>query len=115
MYEIDEAAKAITEAADPAANIIFGAMVDDSMSGDIKITVIATGFDQGAPHKNKEKENEIGKPVLGLGGLPPLAPMEDELDDEIEQPVTPGGMGIGSEEPKQDDMEVPAFIRRKLK
>jgi len=45
MYEIDEAAKAITEAADPDANIIFGANIDEAMQGEVKITVIATGFD----------------------------------------------------------------------
>lgn len=52
MYEVEEASKAITEAAHPDANIIFGAMVDDAMSGEIKITVIATGF-----------ETEISKPA----------------------------------------------------
>lgn len=45
MHEIDEAAKAITEAIDPAANIIFGAVLDETMDDDIKITVVATGFD----------------------------------------------------------------------
>lgn len=45
MHEIDEAAKTITEAVDPAANIIFGAVLDETMEDDIKITVVATGFD----------------------------------------------------------------------
>jgi cell division protein FtsZ len=45
MHEIDEAAKAITEAIDPGANIIFGAVLDETMDDDIKITVVATGFD----------------------------------------------------------------------
>lgn len=47
MHEIDEAAKVITEAVDPEANIIFGAVLDDSMDDFIKITVVATGFDGG--------------------------------------------------------------------
>ena len=51
MYEIDEAAKTITEAADPDCNIIFGAIVDESMTGEIKITVIATGF-EGSRERN---------------------------------------------------------------
>jgi len=46
MSEVDEAAKIIAAAADPDANIIFGATVDESMHDQIKITVIATGFDQ---------------------------------------------------------------------
>ncbi|HSX41234.1 MAG TPA: cell division protein FtsZ [Candidatus Saccharimonadales bacterium] len=45
MHEIDEAAKVITEAVDPSANIIFGAVLDETMDDDIKITVVATGFD----------------------------------------------------------------------
>lgn len=79
MYEIDEAAKAITEAADPEANIIFGAIVDEAMSGEVKITVIATGFEE----KKKKEEKK-------------------------EEKMTP-------EEEKEAELEVPAFIRRKLK
>lgn len=45
MHEIDEAAKAITDAVDPSANIIFGAVLDETMDDEIKITVVATGFD----------------------------------------------------------------------
>lgn len=45
MHEIDEAAKTITDAVDPDANIIFGAVLDDTMEDDIKITVVATGFE----------------------------------------------------------------------
>jgi cell division protein FtsZ len=49
MHEIDEAAKTITEAVDPSANIIFGAVLDETMDDDIKITVVATGFDAITP------------------------------------------------------------------
>lgn len=49
MHEIDEAAKVITEAVDPGANIIFGAVLDESMDDHIKITVVATGFDDDGP------------------------------------------------------------------
>jgi cell division protein FtsZ len=45
MYEINEAAEIIGKAADPDANIIFGAVIDPNMTGEIQITVIATGFD----------------------------------------------------------------------
>ncbi|TSC92100.1 MAG: cell division protein FtsZ [Candidatus Berkelbacteria bacterium Licking1014_96] len=112
MYEIDEAAKAITEAADPSANIIFGAMVDEAMSSEVKITVIATGFDQGL-RKKKDKTHEA-RPVLGLGGLPPLTNETDE--DGFEEPVPAAvSSGLSPDSEERDDMEVPAFIRRKLK
>lgn len=46
MTEVDEAAKIISQAADPDANIIFGATIDETMVDQIKITVVATGFDE---------------------------------------------------------------------
>jgi len=46
MTEVDEAAKIISSAADPDANIIFGATIDETMHDQIRITVVATGFDQ---------------------------------------------------------------------
>jgi cell division protein FtsZ len=46
MYEVTEAAKVITESADPQAKIIFGAIIDETLKDEIKVTVIATGFDE---------------------------------------------------------------------
>lgn len=94
MYEIDEAAKAITEAADPDANIIFGAIVDDAMSGEIKITVIATGFDM-----ERKKKDGLQMPVM--------AAEPRSLVEQLAQPA--------AAEEVEDELEVPAFIRRKLK
>lgn len=45
MYEVSEAAKVITQSADPNAKVIFGATIDEAMKDEVKITVIATGFD----------------------------------------------------------------------
>jgi cell division protein FtsZ len=46
LHEVSEASNIIHDAADPEANIIFGAVLDDTMKGEVKITVIATGFDK---------------------------------------------------------------------
>lgn len=46
LYEVNEAAEIIAEAADPEANIIFGAVIDESMKDEVRVTVIATGFDK---------------------------------------------------------------------
>lgn len=88
MYEIDEAAKIITEAADKDANIIFGAVIDDAMQSEVKITVIATGFDN---IKTKKR------------------PLEEEKaeSDEEEKPK--------SKRDQENELDVPAFIRRKMK
>ncbi len=45
MYEVSEAAKVITESADPSAKVIFGAIIDEAMKDEVKVTVVATGFD----------------------------------------------------------------------
>jgi cell division protein FtsZ len=52
MHEIDEAAKTVTEAVASDANIIFGAVLDESLEDDIQITVVATGFDES--HRQRE-------------------------------------------------------------
>ena len=62
MYEIDEAARVITEAADPEANVIFGAVVDEAMQGEIKITVVATGFDDAYGQVRKMEPRPFSAP-----------------------------------------------------
>jgi cell division protein FtsZ len=111
MYEIDEAAKAITEAADPSANIIFGAMIDEAMSGEVKITVIATGFEERGLSKKKEGQKEE-KPALGFEHMPVMP--SPEVKEDLEEKKVPAGDSLPTGE-EEDDMEVPAFIRRKLK
>jgi cell division protein FtsZ len=51
MFEVDEAARIITESVDPNANIIFGATIREDYEGELKITVVAAGFDM---NSNKE-------------------------------------------------------------
>lgn len=57
LFEVNEAAEIISQAADPEANIIFGAVIDESLQDEIRVTVIATGFDakQTLPAKNIEQ------------------------------------------------------------
>lgn len=109
MYEIDEAAKAITEAAHPDANTIFGALVDEAMSGEIKITVIATGFDS-------EDVREVRRPQIPTSSshmrehkapLRPMADNEPDIDLSLD--------AIDEDDNDHNELDVPAFIRRKLK
>ncbi|HAA90408.1 MAG: Cell division protein FtsZ [Thermoanaerobacterales bacterium 50_218] len=55
LFEVNEAAEIIAQAADPEANIIFGAVIDESLEDEVRVTVIATGFD----HKHEEKEATV--------------------------------------------------------
>jgi len=130
MYEIDEAAKAITEAADSDANIIFGSIIDEAMSGEIKITVIATGFEMDRIRERQAKPMIGGMGMgmsmgtgVGLGGLPSSRPNFGSIN-RPNPTVTSMGMPQNppmeqppaiNEENLEDELEVPAFIRRKLK
>ena len=51
LFEINEAARLVQEAAHPEANIIFGAVIDDALGDEVRVTVIAAGFDGGGPVK----------------------------------------------------------------
>ncbi len=56
LFEVNEAAEVIKEAADPEANIIFGTVIDDRMRDEVKVTVIATGFDAAKPVKQAGRQ-----------------------------------------------------------
>src|SRR3712207_600963 len=49
LFEVNEAAEIVSSAASADSNIIFGAVIDDTMGDDVRVTVIATGFDHGRP------------------------------------------------------------------
>lgn len=108
MYEIDEAAKAITEAAHPDANTIFGALVDEAMSGEIKITVIATGFD--AEETRDVRRPQIPMSTTGAQAKSPLRAATIDREPEIDLTLE-----AVDEEENDQELDVPAFIRRKLK
>ncbi len=115
MYEIDEAAKAITEAADPDANIIFGAIIDEAMQGEVKITVIATGFES----EQGKTQKKIFAPSENRGSEIPASQMMRRQDRSFFSPEPELTRDDQTEEQKkeddEDELEVPAFIRRKLK
>lgn len=57
LFEINEAARLVQEAAHPEANIIFGAVIDDTLGDEVRVTVIAAGFDSGAPTPVSNKDS----------------------------------------------------------
>jgi cell division protein FtsZ len=155
MLEINEAANIITESIDPNAKVIFGAVSmndSDLKKGEIKITVIATGFEDNGindrhyggreeivteirrePEPARERENEYSREE-------PRMPereidLYDDLESEVEEkplvhsernhqlPFTVDNTNISpvtreekdEEAVKEDDLDIPAFIRRKMK
>lgn len=90
MHEINEAAEVITSAVDPDANIIFGATLDQKMTDEIKITVIATGFDAAFGGMPRRDEGDTGLSYFGRpdrGDDTDLGEEEAELPEPTEEEV----------------------------
>lgn len=94
MSEVSDAAEIIYEAADTSdANIIFGAFIDPRLDGEVRITVLATGFDD--PNYGKEAVAKVSEP--------------EEVKDEapsIHEVATP-------EFVPENELDIPAFLRRR--
>ena len=109
MFEVDEAARIISSSADPDANIIFGAVVKDELVDQVRITVIATGFDE-----TRAKLAGIAKPVTPpIQGVVSELPSREEGGEDEERRLLPSEE---EEEPREDvfgeKFEIPAFLRK---
>jgi cell division protein FtsZ len=85
LFEVNEAAEVVTGASDLNANVIFGAVIDESLGSTVRVTVIATGFDKAYRRERREREDVIGE----------------------REPVSEG-FDVPS-----DVLEVPSFLRRR--
>ncbi|HIW34522.1 MAG TPA: cell division protein FtsZ, partial [Candidatus Paenibacillus intestinavium] len=92
LYEVNEAAEIVISASDPDVNMIFGAIIDEDLKEEIKVTVIATGFEakpmEAAPRRQAGQDNDVAE-----AGKPPVT------------------KSIGTN--LSNDLEIPAFLRRK--
>lgn len=100
MMEVDEAAKQISAAVDPDANIIFGATIDESLVDQVRITVIATGFDE-----TKRRLREI----TGRSVPQPVAAISQPQQPQQAAPTVPAD----DLPPEEDEFDIPAFLRLK--
>ena len=111
MFEVDEAAKFITKSVDSEARIIFGAVIDEELEEEVKITVIATGFDHVVKKVEPVRHMEPEPPPVVIERKPAYIPRPSVVEDtEEEQPMPQHQV---SED--QDELEIPAFIRKKIK
>ncbi|MDO5696555.1 MAG: cell division protein FtsZ [Dermatophilus congolensis] len=78
LFEINEAARLVQEAAHPEANIIFGAVIDDALGDEVRVTVIAAGFDSGAPTQGRGGQR---------AGVPASAPAPQAAPQRQAPPV----------------------------
>jgi cell division protein FtsZ len=97
LFEVNEAAEIVAKAAHPDSNIIFGAVIDDSLGDEVRITVIAAGFDR----YDGEKRPSRGLTSLGLDD-------DDDLGGGIDFSMRSGGDDEGDGD---DQFDVPEFLR----
>jgi cell division protein FtsZ len=108
LNEINEAAEVIKQAADSEANIIFGAVVDPRLQDEVKLTVIATGFDGAEPKQASSISDRLRSPVS-----------ERLRSLERERGMPERERGSPEREPANpfvdEDLEVPSFLRKHLR
>lgn len=144
MYEVAEAAKVITGSADDDAKVIFGANVDEAMEDEVRITVVATGFDNRERRSSGALAGDVSVAPQGswtpTGAKPATAPVKKESPFEQRRVPAPsaqaptpmpdapepslptgrrktvrvGAPGAQEKEVDEDDLDIPAFIRRKM-
>ncbi|WP_314502601.1 cell division protein FtsZ [uncultured Microbacterium sp.] len=113
IFEINDAAQLVKEAAHPEANIIFGTVIDDTLGDEVRVTVIAAGFDNGEPTLRVEPigaSRVVSAPVL------PATPAVDAAKEPIRESET---VSVGAAVPDSsydsafgdDDLDIPDFLK----
>jgi cell division protein FtsZ len=105
LSEIQDAADIIGKAADPEANIIFGAVIDESLGNEVKITVIATGFDSDAPARSIDSSRER-EPERDRGRSRPQSLLSDSLTADRDPAEYAQLLDA------EDDLDLPPWVRR---
>ncbi len=103
LFEVNQAAAIIKETAHPDVNLIFGAVIDPSMGDEIRLTVIATGFDSTSMHARSQRTRFTN--ALNSGSK------EASQSENTETPVRRSLAEFGSQLYNTDEIEVPAFLR----
>lgn len=115
MNEVNEVAKVITSSADEDAKIIFGAIIDESLKDKIKVTVVATSFGSGPRHDKAGTKMKFTSPS---SSAQPVVTVKKEFipkqrvskfEDEIKKKEA-----ISRKTKEEEELDIPAFIRKKM-
>jgi cell division protein FtsZ len=112
LFEINEAASLVQDAAHQDANIIFGTVIDDSLGDEVRVTVIAAGFDASGPGRSPIVGSTTGITTgIASGKAGKVSSSLFEPADALSVPLHTNGktLDIGGED---DDVDVPPFMRR---
>ena len=126
LFEVNEAAAIIKETAHPDVNLIFGAVIDESMGEELRVTVIATGFEQPTATIQRTTHTPRRKPVSvgadeGLlfrgrnrGEQPSVRqPTRQPVDASVSQTQTTQVEPLPGPPYDREDLDIPAFLRRR--
>jgi len=117
LFEINESARMVAESAHPEANIIFGAVIDDALGDEVRVTVIAAGFDGGQPgpaHQSLRKVAAEPAPDAIEDVVEPARTKTTtaaEPDKRIELPEPKAPRTIVFDDSTSDDLDVPDFLK----
>lgn len=119
LHEIDDAARLVQEAVHPEANIIFGATIEDTLGDEVRITVIAAGFDGGEPTYRRFDAAALGQAALAAAAATAVANSVEEV--VAEEPVSETisefqgfesvEVSVASNSGFGDDLDLPEFFR----
>jgi len=117
IFEINDAARLVQEAVHSEANIIFGAVIDDTLGDEVRVTVIAAGFDGGEPTaKTKERrssfvESDTSAPVAGVSAIADSGSSHDAGSwKRPEEPAATRAVDPAFDD-GDDDLDVPDFLK----
>ena len=112
LFEINEAASLVQDAAHPEANIIFGTVIDDSLGDEVRVTVIAAGFDTSGPSRKPVVGTPSQAIASGRAGKVATSSIFD-TPDPADLPLHTNGatVSIGGGGDDDDDVDVPPFMR----
>jgi cell division protein FtsZ len=126
LFEVNEAAEVIASAAHPDANIIFGAVIDDALGDEVRVTVIAAGFDRSEQQTAEPVPLQAARPAGGDEQVWPTPGLRRPADAERRREVpVPGSGQAGRHEPERreperkvgldgddDELDIPSFLKR---
>jgi len=125
MHEVNEAAEVITSSIDSNAKVIFGAVVDELLGDEIKITVIATGFSSSM--RESEPERTVSNDKVFTSSIAPVSTDSASVKNDDKhavfvksifskkaKTVVPDQVELPPATKEEEELDIPAFIRKKM-
>jgi cell division protein FtsZ len=113
IFEINDAAKLVQEAVHPEANIIFGAVIDDTLGDEVRVTVIAAGFDGGEPSTYRPAPARRDSFVAAEAPVAVAAGATGAVDTQgwAAEPDAPLGAPLERDFDDDGDLDIPEFLK----